>query len=163
MEKYQRIPQWTQRLFATMNSCWNYHTPCSCINFQAWHDPNLNLWQIKAAPVYQECYGGEDDGKKIWSGFLFDMGNFQRQRGVWIEEQALMSRCEEQSKYPKIAAKGKFEGHDIFMEIFLEPIAETKVKEIVDTVTNEIRPVEDEDDNTDEPPPYEPEENDDEE
>lgn len=155
--KSHKTPNWTQRLFETVFSCWSYHTPCKCINFQAWKDDELNVWQIKAAPVFQELYGGEDDGKKIWSGFLFDMGNFSKQPGVWIQEQAITSVCAECSNYPKLIAKGRFENHEIMLEVFLEPIVETEVKEIINTITNEIQEnINSDNEEEDDGPPLEP-------
>ena len=132
-------PKWMGQLFATIHGCWQHHAPCKHINMQSYWDENSDCWQVKAAPVYQEVYGGDDDGKKVWAGFLFDMGEFSRSHGVWIQEQALCSVCVECTQHPKIMARGKFQGHPIFLEVYLEPVADTEPVEIIDTLKQEIR------------------------
>jgi len=97
------------------------------------------VWQVKAAPVYQEVYGGDDDGKKVWAGFVFDIGDFSRETGVWVEEFAISSYCQECTEHPKLMARGKFQGHQFFLHIFLEPVAETEPVEVIDTIQQQIR------------------------
>ena len=135
------LPKWTKRLFFLIHRHWQYHSPCEHINIKAYFDVENKLWQIHAAPVYQEVYGGDDDGKKVWAGFLFDMGNFSRETGVWIQEYAVSSYCNECTEHPKIMARGKFQGHQIYFHIFLEPIAETEAVELIDTINFQIRDI----------------------
>lgn len=135
----KKAPKWINRLFDRIHKHWNYHAPCSHINMQAFWDDEYKAWQVKAAPVFQEVLGGPDDGKRVWAGFLFEMGEFSRTPGVWVQEQAVASFCNECTPYPKLMVKGKFEGHPFFLHIFLEPIAETDTVEIIDTLKQEIR------------------------
>ena len=53
-------------------SHWKYLSKSNISNW-AIHKRDDNVWQIGAAPVLQECYGGEDDGKRVWSAFEFDI------------------------------------------------------------------------------------------
>lgn len=132
------IPKWIERLFDLIHKHWQYHAPCSHVNMQAFQDES-HMWQIKAAPVFQEVYGGDDDGKRVWAGFLFDTGDFSREEGVWIQEQAVASYCQECTEYPKLMLKGKFRGHQFMLHLFLEPIADTATVEMIDTIKQEIR------------------------
>lgn len=132
-------PKWVERFFRLIHHCWQYHAPCSHINMQAGFNPDLGCWDIKAAPVYQEVYGGDGDGKRVWAGFLFDVGEFSRAPGVWVQEQAAASYCSECTSTPKIMLRGKFQGHLFFLSISLEPIEETETVEIIDTIKHEIR------------------------
>jgi hypothetical protein len=135
------LPKWVERLFGIIHNCWQYHAPCSHINMQAWWDDQLETpcWQIKAAPVYQEVYGGDEDGKRVWAGFIFDVMDFSRAPGVWVQEQAVASYCQECTAYPKMMLRGKFQGHLFFLHVYLEPIEETETIEIIDTIKQEIR------------------------
>jgi len=36
-------------------------------------------------------------------------------------------------------ARGKFQGHQFFLHIFLEPVAETEPVEVIDTIQQQIR------------------------
>lgn len=135
----KKLPRWTKRLFALIYKHWQYHAPCLHINLQAYFDYENKVWQIKAAPVYQEVYGGDDDGKKVWAGFIFDIGDFSKENGVWIQEFAAASYCQECTEHPKLMAQGKFQGHNFHLHIFLEPVAESEAVEMIDTLQQEIR------------------------
>jgi hypothetical protein len=141
-KRAHRQPKWVARLIDRIHRHWQYHAPCKHINVQALWDEAYRAWQVKAAPVFQEVLGGEDDGKRVWSGFVFEMGEFSRTPGVWIQEQAVASYCNECTPYPKLMAKGKFEGHPFLLHVYLEPIADTQTVEIIDTLENEIREAE---------------------
>lgn len=133
------LPKWTEKLFALIYKHWQYHALCVHINIQAFFDHEEKVWQVKAAPVFQEVYGGDEDGKKVWAGFIFDIGDFSRETGVWVEHFAIASYCQECSEHPKLMVRGKFRGHQFFLHIFLEPIAETDAVEVLDTLQHEIR------------------------
>jgi len=140
------LPRWTEKLFALIHKHWQYHAPCVHINIQAFFDHDNKAWQVKAAPVYQEVYGGDDDGKKVWAGFVFDVGDFSRETGVWVQEYAISSYCQECTQHPKLIARGKFQGHQFFLHVFLEPVAETEAVEMIDTIQQQIREMPDKED-----------------
>ena len=135
------LPKWTENFFHLIHKHWEYHAPCEHINIKASLDRNSKCWLIQAAPVYQEVYGGDEDGKKVWSGFLFDVGDFSKEIGVWVQEYAIASYCQECTDHPKIMIKGKFQGHQFYLNVFLEPVAETEPVEIIDTIEKQIREV----------------------
>lgn len=135
------LPKWTDKLFVLIHKHWQYHSPCEHINIKIFFDEEKKLWQVHAAPVFQEVFGGDEDGKKVWAGFLFDIGGFSRETGVWTQEFAITSYCNECSDHPKMMLLGKFQGHQIYLNIFMEPIAETEVVEVIDTINCQIREI----------------------
>ena len=42
----------------------------ACI-FKSALEVENGLWLFRAAPVFQEIFGGKDDGKTVWTGFEF--------------------------------------------------------------------------------------------
>jgi hypothetical protein len=134
-----RQPKWVARLIDLIHRHWQYHAPCNHVGVKAFWDEEYGEWRVNAAPVFQEVLGGEDDGKKVWAGFVFEMGGFSHSPGVWIQEQAVASYCNECTPFPKLMAKGKFEGHPFLLHVYLEPIADSDTVEVIDTITNEIR------------------------
>jgi hypothetical protein len=136
-DKEKLFPKWIEKLFALIHKHWLYHAPCIHINITACYDQKI--WHVKAAPVYQEVYGGDDDGKKVWAGFGFDLGSFGKESGVWLKKQFVYSFCQECSEYPKLIVLGKFQGHPISLEVYLEPVVETEPVEFIDTIQHEIR------------------------
>lgn len=133
-------PKWVNRFFNAVHRSWHYHAACQSIDMQAFFDQEHQSWTMKAAPVFQELYGGEGDGKKVWAGFLFDVGEFSRIPGVWVMEHAVSSYCHECTDHPKLMVKGKFQGRPFFLHIYLEPLADSKTVELIDTIHRQIRP-----------------------
>ena len=116
---------------------WRYHARSHSLLWRTQEEGGE--WKIEVAPVFQEVYGGDDDGKRVWAGFLFDTGDFSREEGVWVQEQAVASYCQECTDYPKLMLKGKYRGHQFMLHLFLEPIAGTEPVELIDTIKNEVR------------------------
>jgi hypothetical protein len=137
--KEKKIPNWISQLYECVYRHWNHHSPCKHINLKTDWSRDTKCWHITAAPVYQEILGGEKDGEKVWAGFLFDMGDFSRDEGVWIQEQAFMSLCSECTEIPKIMVKGKFRGHNFYLHLLLEPPKDSEIVEVIDTLKKEVR------------------------
>lgn len=137
------LPKWINKFFAIIYRHWSHHGPCEHINLQAYFDEQKDIWQINAAPVYQEVYGGDEDGKQVWTGFIFDTSNFGRENGVWIQDTAIVSFCDQCNPNPKIIIQGKFRGHQFNLDINLEPVAETTSVEVIDTIQQKIREIPD--------------------
>lgn len=132
-------PKWIRRIYKYLNTCWQYHGPCQHVNFQSWYDEQEKQWHIKAAPVFQEVYGGLQDGQKIWTGFLFDVMEFSRKPGVWVEETAVASYCNGCTDHPKMMSKCRYKGKSFLLHVYLEPVAETQVVEVLDVIKQEVR------------------------
>lgn len=135
----RKMPKWMPLFYKTIHKHWQHHAPCEHINLMSEWSDETKCWHVNAAPVWQEILGGEDDGKRVWAGFLFDFGDFSRAEGVWVQEQAFMSVCSECTPYPKTMTKGKFRGHNFYLHLFLEPPQETEAVEVIDTIKKEIR------------------------
>lgn len=116
---------------------WRYHARSHSLLWRI-HEEDEE-WKIEVAPVFQEVYGGGDDGRRLWAGFLFDVGDFAAERGVLVEHQAVASYCVECSPTPFLAIKGTYYGRGFFMKLHLEPIAGTEPAELIDTIKNEVR------------------------
>lgn len=134
----EEIPKWCKKFVNVIQRYWKYNSPCSAFNVQPIPDPKSKSWVIRIAPIFQEVYGGDDDGKKVWSGFIFDFGDFAREEGVWIREYAIASYCAEHTNHPQLMIDGKYQGHKFKLSIILEPITETSPVEIIDTIHQKL-------------------------
>lgn len=141
MSDEPKIPKWGQKLFETVEHYWNHHGPCNHINFNLEYNSELKLWNAMFAPAFQEVFGGEDDGKTVWTGFLFEAGKFSRLTGVEIQDWAIASACKDPDciAIPRVMIKGKYKGHKIILQIWQEPPKDTEPLEIVDVAAKEIR------------------------
>lgn len=136
-----KLPKWVLRLTRLIEKHWVHHGPCESINWKTYPDPDLKCWQIFATPVYQEVYGNADDGKQVWTGFLFEAGDFAKATGVFVQNFAVSSQCVAcNNPYPQMLIKGKYRGHNVFIHIMLEPDKNTPSVEVLDTINKEIRP-----------------------
>lgn len=135
-------PRWVQRLFKLIEKHWRHHGPCMSIHFDARHTPENEAWEIEAAPAFQEVFGGEQDGQQVWTGFVFEAGEFSKETGLWLQDFAVASQCAACCPRPKVMLKGKYRGHNVFVTIRLEPEKGTEPAELLDTITKEVRPKE---------------------
>ena len=76
-------PKWILKFVHKIEKYWHYHAFCTKIAYDIHFNSEINSWQINASPVFQEIYGGEKDGKKVWSGFSFDVLGFAQENGIW--------------------------------------------------------------------------------
>ena len=121
-------------------SHWKYLSRSNISNW-AIHRRVDNVWQVGAAPVFQECYGGTDDGKRVWSAFEFDIAGFIVEPDLEIDECGAMSFEEATNTRPFIAFVGSFKGQPFAFQLNLEPIPDTEPLEIVDTIQDVVRPI----------------------
>lgn len=135
--KKRKFPSWLPRLSKAIDHCWHNHGPCAHIHFRYSKKPGY--WHVIAAPVWQEMYGGKNDGSIVWTGFVFEVSDFLRLPGVFIEKFAVATKCGGCSQYPKYMAKGKYRGHPVLIEIYLEPIEGSDTVEIIDTLKKQVR------------------------
>jgi hypothetical protein len=95
-------PRWVERLVKLIAKYWRHHGPCNSILFDARYSPDSLACEIEAAPAYQEIYGSEDDGKQVWTGFIFEAGEFSRETGLWLQDFAVASQCAACCPRPKM-------------------------------------------------------------
>lgn len=134
------LPRWVQRLFKLIEKHWRHHGPCNSIRFDARYLTDSLAWEVEASPAYQEVFGGEQDGQQVWTGFIFEAGEFSRETGLWLQDFAVASHCAACCPLPKMMLRGKYRGHNVFVTIRLEPEKGTEPAELLDTITREVRP-----------------------
>ena len=100
-------------------------------------DNDSGEWLIVAAPVFQEVLGGEDDGKIVWTGFVFDTEKLMR--AMMVESISAASVCNECNPTPALVIRGRYRGHRITLKVLMEPVPGSPVVEIIDTLRCEIR------------------------
>jgi hypothetical protein len=132
-------PEWYDKFIALIEFCWEHHGPCQHLHSKCWYDAD-GVWLITVAPVFQEVLGGEDDGKKVWTGFIFHSDAFCKADGVSVESFAAGSVCSQCSPHPRLMFRGEYRGHRFYLQVFLEPPRDVEVVEVIDTIRCEVRP-----------------------
>lgn len=120
-------------------SHWKYLSKGNISNW-AIHKRNDGIWQISSAPVFQECYGGSDDGKRVWSAFEFDLAGFLVDSDIEVDECGAMSFEEATNTRPFVGFVGSYKGQPFVFQLNLEPIPNTEPLEILDTIQDVVRP-----------------------
>ena len=90
-----------------------------------------------AAPVFQEVYGGKDDGKVVWTRFEFHEAKLMRAMKVFGI--VASSSYTESIPIPAITIRGEDRSHMVNLTVFLEPPPGTPVVEVIDTLKHEVR------------------------
>lgn len=126
-----------------VRSHWNYHALSEEVCWRAEQDER-GVWQCEITPVMQEIFGGEDDGKRVWSGLDFHLSGFSHEPGVELLDYGATSRCDEDTPIPFLGIEGKYFGESFVLRVGLEPLPNSEVREIVDVVRQVVRPVTDE-------------------
>lgn len=118
---------------------WTYQGQCNISNWSIFRREDA-VWQIEVAPVFQEIYSGdEDDGKKVWVPFEFDLAAFMIESGVDVDECGVQSFSAESNSLPCIGIVGAYRGKSFALRIHLEPIPNTSPIEVIDRIKNEVR------------------------
>ena len=112
-----------------------------------------DTWQVGIAPVFQQVWGGGQDGERTWAPFEFHIAALFREPGMRIEEYAMRSRYCCDSPTPYFGVKGQYFGEPFVLRIHLEPLPTSPIVEVLDVIRNEIRLIENTEDE-DEPPPF---------
>ena len=118
---------------------WQHHGKCNHLNWSIFERDD-GVWQIEVAPIFQEVFGGEDDGKKVWTGFEFSLSEFLAEPGVDVEDFGAASYCIDCNETPIIAVRGRYLGVPFVMKLHLEPVPSDPV-EIIDKIKNEVRKI----------------------
>lgn len=129
----------------TVRNNWVYHSPCEQVHWTSSREED-GTWRIRTAPVFQEIYGGEDDGMRVWAGFEFHIHGFSHEPGVEVLDYGAMSMSADQEPIPFVGIIGRYFGEPFNLRIGLEPLPDSRPQEVVDTVRQVIRPINDTDD-----------------
>ncbi|MGE3408674.1 MAG: HEAT repeat domain-containing protein [Pirellulales bacterium] len=127
-----------------VRSNWNFHAPCEQVEWRCELLDN-GAWEITVSPVYQQVWAGEDDGRVVWAGFDFHGFGFLQEPGVELLDFGAMSFCLDHNPTPFIGFKGRYFGQPFILHIHLEPSAASPIREVLDTVTKQVRPIDAED------------------
>ncbi len=139
MSFIERRPPWFARFVRLITRSWQHHGPCSNLHVSCAFDADNGEWLVVAAPVFQEVFGGEDDGKTVWTGFMFQADKLLRT--MTVNSVSAASICQQCSPTPALMIRGRYRGHRINLKVLLEPIPGSAVVEIIDTLKCEIRRV----------------------
>lgn len=121
---------------------WTHHAPCNSFSVEVTYRPDRSDWAILIAPGLQEVVGGSQDGQRIWSGFDINITELLDEPEFEVDAVGMASHCVQCCPLPFVGFKGRYKGKPCFLRISLEPIPDSQPLELVDTVRNQVRPVE---------------------
>ena len=137
MAVIDKRPSWFGRMTRIIERCWAHQGPCGNLHVTSAYDTDRREWLIVAAPVFQEVLGGEDDGKKVWTGFAFHAEELLRaMTEVRISAESYRIHC---NQVPTVTTQGRYRGQRVSVKVFLEPTPGSPVVEIIDTIRCETR------------------------
>ncbi len=139
MAYIEKSPSWFDRFARLIERSWAHHGPCGGVHLSAAFNSDDGEWLIVAAPVFQEVLGGEDDGKTVWTGFVFHFEKLLR--AMVVESISAASVCNECNPTPTLVIRGRYRGHRLCLKVLLEPVPGSSVVEVIDTLMHEIRSV----------------------
>ena len=137
-------PPWFHRIRRAVEQDWQHHGPCSRIDLTCGFDDDRRLWRLFAAPVQQEVFGGEEDGRTVWTPFTFDFTDLVRGGlfavpGLVIDRMAVASHDQSEYGCPTLVLKGSCDGDQLVLHVWLDPIPGSEAVEIIDTIREVIR------------------------
>ncbi len=137
MAVVEKRPFWFDQFRRLVEKCWDHHGPCGSVRLDSALEVENGLWLFRAAPVFQEVFGGKDDGKTVWTGFEFH--TFKLMRAMTVTGVSAKSCCADCNPTPTITIRGAYRGHMLKLTVLLEPVPGSPVVEIIDTLKCEIR------------------------
>lgn len=141
----EQRPPWFHRIHQAITDGWQHHGPCSQISLTSAFDEDRLLWRLFASPVHQEVFGGEEDGRTVWTPFTFDftdivLGGLFAVPGLVIERMTVASHNQSECGCPVLVLKGSCDGEKLVLHVWLDPIPGSEAAEVIDTIHEVIRP-----------------------
>ena len=125
----KRLPFNAARFQEMVESKWHYMKPG---NRTHWRCTNVaGLWKAVIAPVFQEVYGGPDDGTVTWAKAEYALSFFDAEHGIEITVARVISQGGKEP-LPVIEVSGSCFSVLFELDIYLQPISGTSVRELVD-------------------------------
>ncbi len=119
---------------------WTYHTQCKHIRWQ-FQMLDSQTVKIEAAPAFQEVFGGQGDGKKVWVGYEFDLTELSQEPDLEITEIGYRTYCNDCTPVPFVGIRGSYRSKQFALMLYLEPIPDSEIKEIYDAINDEVRDI----------------------
>lgn len=124
---------------------WSYHSPGEQVHWSSERHKD-GTWHIAASPVFQEMWGGAEDGKRVWSAFVVCLWGLSQAAGIEFTNLYAISQRVDHSPTPFVQVTGEYFGQPFSLRVYMEPIPNSETKELVDTVRQEVRAIEEVDD-----------------
>lgn len=120
---------------------WDYHSPCEQVHWSNEQQED-GTWRISASPVFQEVWSGADDGKRVWSAFVVSLGGISQEPGMEFNNFYAISQRIGRFPTPLVEVTGEYFGVPFILDIHLKPIPHSEAKELLDPVRQEVRAIE---------------------
>jgi hypothetical protein len=132
----KRLPFNEARFQEMVESKWHYMKPA---NRTYWRCTNAaGVWKAVIAPVFQEVYGGSDDGTVTWAKAEYALSFFVAQHGIEITDAMIISQGGTAS-LPVVEISGSYFSVPFELHIYLQPISDSSVREIVDLHKKQLK------------------------
>ena len=140
----EKFPPWFHRIRLALEEGWQHHGLSEHISIISTFDDDSSEWRLIAAPVFQEIFGGSEDGRKVWTPFVFDATDLVvpglfTVPGLKIEKMAVLTRCPECQHGPRLVLHGTCDGEKLSLHVLLEPVVGSEPVEVIDTIHEVIR------------------------
>lgn len=137
-------PPWFPRIHQAITDGWQHHGPCSQFSLTSDYEEDSQLWRLFATPVHQEVFGGEEDGRTVWTPFTFDFTDLVRGGlfavpGLVIDYMAVASHNQSEYGCPVLVLKGSCDGEKLVLIVSLDPVPGSEAVEVIDTIREVIR------------------------
>jgi hypothetical protein len=133
MAAVEKRPFWFDHFKRLVEKCWDHHGPCKTFHLQSALQVENGLWLFRAAPVFQEIFGGKDDGKTVWTKFEFHTDKLTRALKVYRISTTSGPPA------PSVTIHAEYRSHMVQLTVHLQPPPGSPVVEIVDTLKHEVR------------------------
>lgn len=123
------VTEWLDSLMDAIAGCWEWHALGLRIGIR-FHEPHdsHDSWEVWAFPAVQEIVGGQDDGKRSWAVFNFDVSHFLER----FEARHLSVHAATPDYPSELVLGGRFGGAEALLHICLEPPPDAEPTELVD-------------------------------
>ena len=115
-------PSWFPLIHQALTDGWQHHGPCSQFSLTSAFDGDRRLWRLFATPVHQEVFGGEEDGRTVWTPFTFDFTDLVRGGlfavpGLVIDHMTVASHNQSEYGCPVLVLKGSCDGEKLVLHV----------------------------------------------
>lgn len=90
----QNLPEWFKPLYTNILTSMKFDLEQAPMFVAIGKNKkHKGIYFVSIAPLQQEVYGGQKDGKTEWCRFVFDIGLFVRQSGIKLHNYAVATPC----------------------------------------------------------------------